>query len=86
MNKLAYLILSVMNDMGAFSKMSSITANDICFEIKESNYSYSAVYKKLRWLMENGKVAAGIKDGNSNTYFITKSGIELLENISNEGG
>lgn len=64
MNKLAYLILNVMKDMEAFSKMSSVTANDIHYEIRESRYSYSAVYKKLQWLMAVGRVARGIKEGN----------------------
>lgn len=81
MNKLAYLILNVMKDMEAFSKMTSVTANDIHFEIRESHYSYSAVYKKLHWLMKAGRIALGIKEGNSNTYYIVKGGLDLLENI-----
>ena len=46
MNKLAYLILNVLKGENATDKMSSMSVTDIHYEIRDSHYSYSAVYKK----------------------------------------
>lgn len=81
MNKLAYLILNVLKSEGAVSKMSSMSAPDVHYEILESRYSYSAVYKKLKQLTCMGLVMMGIKDGSSNTYYITSNGIKAAESL-----
>lgn len=84
MNKLAYLILNVLKNEDAVNGMSSMSAADVHFAIAGSRYSYSAVYKKLKELIIMGHVARGIKDGNSNTYFVTSSGIKTAESLRNQ--
>lgn len=81
MNKLAYLILHVLKNMDAINKMSSVSAADVHNEIRNSKYSYSAVYKKLKQLTIMGHVMMGIKDGSSNTYYITGTGIKVAESL-----
>lgn len=81
MNKLAYLILHVLKNMGAINRMSSMSAADVHHEIRDSRYSYSAVYKKLKQLTIMGHIMMGIKDGNSNTYYITSTGIKVAESL-----
>lgn len=81
MNKLAYLILNVLKDAGAINKMSSMSAPEVHYEIRESKYSYSAVYKKLKQLTIMGHVMMGIKDGSSNTYYITSTGMRAAESL-----
>lgn len=81
MNKLAYLILNVLKGEDAINGMSSMSATEIHQVIKDSKYSYSAVYKKLKQLVIMQHVMMGIKDGSSNTYYITDTGIKAAESL-----
>lgn len=84
MNKLAYLILNVLKNEDAVNGMSSMSAADVHFAIAGSRYSYSAVYKKINQLIMMGHVARGIKDGCSNTFYITSSGIKTADSLKNQ--
>lgn len=81
MNKLAYLILHVLKNMNAVNCMSSVSAAELHNEICQSKYSYSAVYKKLKQLLIMGHVMMGIKDGSSNTFYITDTGIKVADSL-----
>lgn len=81
MNKLAYLILHVLDSLQATDQMNSASTAEIHEEISGSKYSYSATYKKLRDLVIIGYVMTGIKDGSSNTFYITESGKRVIKNL-----
>lgn len=83
MNKICYLILFILDSNNADSKLVGMTIKDIC--IAESlGYKENAIYKYCIYLINNGYVAQGLKDGKSITYIITQQGKELIERTKNE--
>lgn len=84
MNKLAYLILNVLKGENATDKMSSMSVTDIHYEIRDSHYSYSAVYKKIKQLVIMGHCMMGIRDGGSNTYYITRTGMKAADSLKED--
>ena len=82
MSRLGYLILSILVGESAFSSRNALSVHEIS-EIEEFGerygYKYSTIYKKIVEFEKKGYVAVGFKDGNANTYYITKRGQRVLE-------
>ncbi len=78
MNRLGFLILSVLSKSGAVDRKSAMTVKEIA-EAENLGYKDNTVYKKVTEFEEAGYVAAGYKDGKAKTFYITDAGRCALE-------
>ena len=78
MNRLGFIILSILQDNEATGRPSGMTIQEIVsaedFGLKENT-----VFKKLQEFRQSGYVRHGMKDGRADTYFITPEGCRCLE-------
>ncbi len=78
MNRLGFIILSILRKNEATDRLSGMTVYEIAsaeaFGMKDNT-----IFKKLREFERSGYVSRGLKEGRANTYFITKLGCEGLE-------
>lgn len=84
MNRFDYLILSVMERAGSLNPVSAMTVREI-IEAEDCGYKENTVFKKLKEMIVSGYVSKGMKDGRADTFYITASGRELLENVRRKG-
>lgn len=87
MNERAFIILCVLaeppdHSSAATSPLTAKTVPDItvCSE-DPLLYSESTVYKNLQELIDYGYVSYGVTRDRYYTYYITKAGLEFLQNI-----
>lgn len=77
MNRLGFIILSILFRNGATSRLSSMTVREIAcaenFGLKENT-----IFKKIRDFEKSGYISRGLKEGRADTYFITPEGCERL--------
>lgn len=78
LNRLGFLILSVLSKSGAVDRKSAMTVKEIA-EAEDLGYKDNTVYKKVAEFESMGYVAAGYKDGKAKTFYITDAGIGALE-------
>lgn len=78
MNRLGFLILSVLSTNEAFDKLSAMTAKEI-MDAEDFGYKDNTVFKKIMDFESMGYVAAGYKEGKAKTFYITESGIQALK-------
>lgn len=80
MNKLQFILLSILEQKSMDSPLRSMSAYDICEEFDE-DFAYHTNY--IRTVLQNfkkiGVVECGLKDGKSITFYITNKGKELLK-------
>ena len=80
MNRTGFLVLSILNVNHANSSLSSMSTKEITgaenFFCKDNT-----VFKQIVQLEKAGYICKGIKDGKSNTYYITDLGCEFLKEI-----
>lgn len=78
MNRIGFIILSILQDNEATGRPSGMTIQEIVsaedFGLKENT-----VFKKLQEFRQSGYVSHGMKDGRADTYFITPEGCRCLE-------
>ena len=79
MNRLGFIVLSILKQSGAESKLSSMTLREIAaaedFGLKENT-----IFKKNKRISKRpGYVGKGLKEGHADTFFITPEGVEMLE-------
>lgn len=77
-NRLGFLILSILLKNNIVTYYHSITLNELKMLEDSIPESKSTFYRILRNLKEKGLIAAGVQDGKSFTYYITKKGIDFL--------
>lgn len=82
MTRFGFLVLSILEDKGALSKTSAMSVVEIK-EVDNLDYEVNTFSKKLKQFVLDGLVNEGIKDGRSNTYFITPKGLKILEEEKN---
>jgi hypothetical protein len=73
LNRLGFLILSVLSKSGAVDRKSAMTVREIA-EAEDLGYKDNTVYKKATEFETAGYVAAGYKDGKAKTFYITDAG------------
>lgn len=78
MNRLGVLILSVLNREEAASGISAMSAYEVAEQMNDV-YRADTIYKTMVKLNKAGYIKCGLKDGKANTYFITQSGQNALE-------
>ena len=84
MNRLGFFILSILEREEAVSSASAMSAYEIA-NTEYFSYKPDSVYKKMSEFAKNGYVAAGLKDGKANTYYITEQGRKILEDARKAG-
>lgn len=78
MNRLGFLILSVLSKNKAVDPLSAMTAREIA-EAEEFGYKDNTLFKTISDFETKGFVAAGLKEGRAKTFYVTDRGGELLK-------
>lgn len=69
-------VLVTLKDENCFSKIQSLSINDIS---EKSDAPKPTVRAYLKTFLLQGLVEEGAKDWNSKTYYITKLGLDVIE-------
>lgn len=80
MNRLGFLILSVLSKNDSVTGPSAMTLKEIA-DAEEFGYKDNTLFKAIADFETKGLVAAGLKEGRAKTFYITDSGRELLNNV-----
>ena len=78
MNRLGFLVLSVLLTNGADNRMAPMSLKEI-MQTEDLDVKENTLFKKLRDYEIQEYVKKGIKDGRANTFYITDAGKEFLE-------
>ena len=78
MNRLGFLVLSVLLTNGADNRMAAMSFKEI-MQTEDLDVKENTLFKKLRDYEIQEYVKKGIKDGRANTFYITDAGKEFLE-------
>lgn len=78
MNRLGFLVLSVLLTNGADNRMASMSLKEI-MQTEDLDVRENTLFKKLRDYENQGFVKEGMKDGRANTFYITEAGKDFLE-------
>lgn len=78
MNRISFIVLSVLLDRGATDKLKAMTAREIA-EAEALEYRENTLYKKIREFVLLGYAAEGLKEGRAFSFYITEKGIRHLE-------
>lgn len=78
MNRLGFIVLSILKQNGAITRPSSMTLREIMvaedFGMKENT-----IFKKLKDFEKAGYIGRGLKEGRADTFYITPEGCRILE-------
>ncbi len=78
MNRLCFIILSVLQQNEAVNRLSSMTIKEIA-SVEDLGIKENTIFKKIRILEQSGYIGRGLKESRADTFFITEDGIEYLE-------
>lgn len=78
MNRLGFIVLSILRQNGATNKLSSMSVQEIS-DTEEFGYKPNTIFKKIKEFEEGGYIGRGLKEGRADTFFITSAGCEFLE-------
>lgn len=77
MNRMGFLILSILQHNGATDRLSSMTVREL-MEMEAFGYKENTISKRLKEFEQSGFVGRGLKEGHAGTYYITESGNQFL--------
>lgn len=80
MNRLGFMILSILRSNGATNQVQSMTVREIA-SVEEFDMKENTVFKKLKGFEQSGYIGRGFKEGRADTFFITPDGCEYLERV-----
>ena len=86
MNRLGFIVLSILSQNGATNKLSSMSVQEIS-DTEEFGYKSNTIFKKIKRSEEfedAGYIGRGLKEGRADTFFITDTGREFLEGAKHE--
>lgn len=78
MNRLGFIILSILRASGATGRLSGMTLREIALS-EDLGMKENTIFKKIRGFEQSGYVCRGLKEGRADTYFITPKGCQCLE-------
>lgn len=78
MNRLGFLVLSVLLANGAYNRTAAMSLKEI-MQTEDLDVKENTLFKKLRDYEIQGYVKKGIKDGRANTFYITDAGKKFLK-------
>lgn len=82
MNRLGFLVLSILFQNGATSRLSSMSVQEIS-DTEDFGYKPNTIFKKIKEFEDGGYIGRGLKEGRADTFFITDAGCEFLERAKN---
>jgi DNA-binding MarR family transcriptional regulator len=77
LNRLGFLIMSVLHVKKATSRLSAMTIREIA-EAEELGYKGNTVFKKIKEMEGRGYIGRGLKEGHADTFYITNEGSKFL--------
>lgn len=77
MNRLGFIILSILKRSKATDRLSSMTIREIAYT-EDLGLKENTIFKKIRDFEKAGYISRGLKEGRAETYFITPEGCECL--------
>ena len=80
MDRLGFLMLSILAGNGAVDKTSAMTVKEILEIEKNVGCKYSTLYKKAAAFEASGYLAFGYNEGKARTFYITEKGREVVKN------
>ena len=83
MNRLGFLVLSILQHSGATGRTNAMTVGEIMDE-EVLQCESNTVYKKIREFQKLNYIDTGLKDGRAFTFFITQAGEKALEREKEE--
>ena len=84
MNRLGFLVLSILKANGATNKLYSMSVREITDTEEDCGYKENIIFKKIKEFEQSGYICRGLKEGRADTFFITPEGCEFLERAKNE--
>ena len=78
MNRLGFIILSILRQEGATNKLSSMTVREIA-SAEEFGIKENTIFKKIKDFEQSGYICRGMKEGRDSTFYITPEGCDCLE-------
>ena len=78
MNRLGFIVLSILKQNGAMNKLSSMTLHEIA-DAENFGMKENTIFKKLKEFEGFGYIGRGLKEGRADTFFITPEGCKVLE-------
>lgn len=82
MNRLGFIVLSILKANGATNKLSSMSVREIS-QTEDFDYKENTIFKKIKDFEEAGYICRGLKEGRADTFYITESGRTFLETEKN---
>lgn len=84
MNRLGFLVLSILKASGAMNKLCAMSVREITDTEEDCGYKENTVFKKIKEFEQSGYISRGLKEGRADTFFITPKGCKFLEMEKNE--
>lgn len=78
MNRLGFIILSVLQKEKAMNKTSAMTVREIA-SVEEFGIRENTIFKKMKDFEQSGYICRGLKEGRAATFYITPEGCKCLE-------
>lgn len=78
MNRLGFIILSILKKNSAINKLSSMTLREIA-DTENLGMKENTIFKKIKDFESFGYIGRGLKEGHADTFFITPEGCRILE-------
>lgn len=84
--RIMYLILNLLYNADAKSKLIALTQKQIIEALKEDGNSWNerTIYNKLKEMLKKGYVKEGMKCGNAITYYVCIEGINFMKEMESE--
>ena len=82
MNRLGFLVLSILAKYDARDKLSSMSIREIV-ETEDCGYKENTIYKKIKEFEKLGYISRGLSDGKAVTFYITANGSRTLAQEKN---
>ena len=84
--RIMYLILNLLYNADAKSKLIALTQKQIIEALKEDGNSWNdrTIYNRLKEMLQMGYVGEGMKSGNAMTYYIRIEGINFMKEMESE--
>lgn len=78
LNRIGFIILSILHKCGATNRPSSMTVREIA-ATEDLGLKENTIFKKIKDFEQCGYIGRGMKEGRADTYFITPEGCVCLE-------
>lgn len=84
--RIMYSVLNILYSNKARSKLYALTQKDIIEALAADGEMWSerTIYNKLKALEEQKFIATGLRQSNSNTYYVTSEGINWMKEVEGD--